>query len=56
MPWLAVTAIGLIVLLRYVLFDWLIELEVLFELQIFRLFLLVPCLVFLLYALLRNRD
>ena len=53
-PWLAVTAIGLIILLRYVLLDWLVQLEVLFELQIFRLFLLVPCLVFLLYAAIKN--
>ena len=51
--WLMVIAIGFITLLHYVLGDLLVELEIVFELQIFRLFLLLPCFFLLLFSLLR---
>ena len=48
--WVLAVGIGVIALLPYVLGGFLIELEVLFGQQVFRLFLLVPCLGFILFA------
>ena len=53
MGWLIVITIGFITLLHYVLGDYLVELELFLELQIFRLFLLLLCLLLLIFSLLR---
>ena len=53
-PWVLAAGIGMIALMPYVLGDFLIDLEVLFEQQVFRLFLLLPCLGFILFAGLRS--
>ena len=50
LPWAIAVGIGLIAFSPYVLGDLFIELEVLFGQQVFRLFLLLPCLVLILFC------
>ena len=53
--WLLVIAIGFITLLHYALGDYLVELELFLELKIFRLLLLLLCLLLSIFALLRGQ-
>ena len=53
--WIPVILIGFITLLRYILGAFLSELEILFELLTFRMFLTLPCVAILVIALRKKR-
>ena len=53
--WIPVILIGFVVVIRHILGSYFAELEILFELLTFRMFLVIPCLVILLLAVGKKR-